>query len=538
MQTVRFSLLLAGVALGVLGESALYGWGDPGRWVPDLAAGWSMLGCGLVAWSRWPESRAGVLMTAVGLSWFAGNFVTADSPWLAWLSAHALFWYRGPLVDLALSYPHGRQARLLDRVAIGGGYVVAVVTPVWQSEPATIALEACLVAVASASYLQAAGRERRERLAAWQATTFLGLVIAGGAAARMISASQGVRDTLVLAQALTLSVLAVALLAGLAARPWERVPLADLVVEVGEARSGTLRTALARMLGDPTLQVGYWSPDMAGYVDEEGRPLELPFPAAGRSVTRVEREGQAVAALVHDPAVLDDPEVVGALAAASRLEAAHARLRAEVRAQLAELESSRRRLVRAGTTERRRLERRLHDGAERRLLVLEQMLERACTRPGTPRELQEKLARAEEQLRAALAELRELAHGLHPQALAEHGLAQALALLGKQSPVPVELSVAIERLPEEVEAAVYFLCSEALANVAKYASASNVAVSVAVSDGVVRAEISDDGVGGADPVRGSGLRGLADRLEALGGKLTVESAPGKGTHLTGQVPFD
>jgi signal transduction histidine kinase len=537
MRTVRFSLLPAGVALGVVGEWVLYGWGDPGRWVTDLAAGWSMLGCGLVAWSRWPQSRAGVLMTATGSSWFAGNFVTADSAWLAWLSAHALFWYRGPLVDLVLSYPRGRQARLLDRVAIGGGYVAAVVTPIWQSEAAAIALTGCLVAAASASYLRSVGRERRERLAAWQATTFVGLVVAGGAAARMIGASQGVRDARVLAQALGLCVLAVALLAGLIARPWERVPLADLVVELGEARSGTLRTALARTLGDPTLQVGFWSADVAGYVDEAGRPLELPPAGANRSVTRIEREGQTLAALVHDPAVLDDPELVGALAAASRLEASHVRLRGEVRAQLAELESSRRRLVRTGTTERRRLEQRLHDGAERRLLVLEQMLERARAHPGTPRELLEKLGRAEEQLRATLAELRELAHGLHPRALTEHGLAQALVSLGEQSVVPVDLSVAIERLPEEVEAAVYFLCSEALANVAKYASASSVAVSVAVGDGVVRVVIADDGVGGADPTRGSGLRGLADRLEALGGRLTIESFPGKGTRLIGKAPL-
>jgi signal transduction histidine kinase len=342
----------------------------------------------------------------------------------------------------------------------------------------------------------------------------------------------------VLAQALGLCALAFALLAGLIARPWERVPLADLVVELGEARSGTLRTALARMLGDPTLQVGYWSPDVAGYIDEGGRPLELPPPGADRSVTRIEREGRTVAALVHDPAVLDDPELVRAVAAASRLEASHARLQAEVRAQLAELESSRRRLVRTGTTERRRLERRLHNGAERRLLVLEQMLERACAHPGPRAELLEKLDSAEEQLRATLADLHELSHGLHPEALTEHGLAEALAALGERSVVPVELSVASARLTEEVEAAVYFLCSEALANVAKYASASSVAISVAVSDGVVHVEIADDGVGGADPAQGSGLRGLTDRLEALGGTLTIGSSPGNGTRLFGELPLD
>jgi signal transduction histidine kinase len=341
----------------------------------------------------------------------------------------------------------------------------------------------------------------------------------------------------VLAQALGLCALALALLAGLIARPWERAPFVDLVVELGEARSGTLRTALARTLGDPTLEVGFWSPDAAGYLDERGRPLELPPPGADRSVTRIEREGQTVAAVVHDPAVLDDPALVSALAAASRLEASHARLQAEVRAQLAELESSRRRLVRTGTTERRRLERRLHDGAERRLLVLEQLLELARAHPGARPELLETLGRAQAQLAATLAELRELARGLHPPALTEGGLAGALVALAEQSAVPVDLSVASERLPEEVEAAVYFLCSEALANVAKYASASSVLVSVAVGDGVVRVEIADDGVGGADPGRGSGLRGLADRLEALGGTLTIESFPGAGTRLSGKAPL-
>jgi signal transduction histidine kinase len=538
MRMVRFSLWPAGVALGVVGEWVLYGWGDPSHWVPDLAAGWSMIGCGLAAWSLRPQSNAGVMMTATGFSWFAGNFVTAESTWLAWVSAHALFWYRGPLVDLVLSYPRGRPASPVDRAAIGGGYAAAVLTPIWQSEAASVALAGCLVAVASASYLRAVGRERRERLAAWQATTFISLLIAGGAAASMISASQSVRDARVLSQALGLCVLALALLAGLIVRPRERVPLADLVVELGEARSGTLRTTLARTLGDPTLQVGYWSPDAAGYVDEAGRPLELPPPGANRSVTRIEREGQAVAALIHDPAVLDDPRLAGALAAASRLATSYARLRAEVRAQLVELQSSRRRLLRAGVAERRRLEQKLRDGAERRLLRLEQILEQARAHPETRPELLEKLGRAEQQLLGTLAELRELAHGLHPQALTEHGLPGALVSLGERSPVPVELSVAIGRLPEEVEAAVYFVCSEALANVVKYASASNVSVSVAIGDGVARVEIADNGVGGAAPARGSGLQGLADRLEALGGTLTIESSAGKGTRVVGQVPLD
>lgn len=538
MRAVRFALLLAGLTVGVVGEWLLYGFGDPRHWVPDLAAGWSMLGCGLVAWSRRPQSRAGALMTGVSLAWFAGNFVTSETAWVAWLSAHALFWYRGPLVHLVLTYPRGRPTSFLDRTAIAGAYVAAAVTPIWQSEGAAIALSVGLVVVAGASYLRAVGHERRQRLASWEATTYVALLIAAGAVAGLISASQAVGDARVLGQAVGLAVLAPALLAGLIVRPWGRPAIADLVVELGEMRSGTLRTALVQTIGDPTLQVGYWSPERAGYVDEAGRPLELPRAGTGRAVTRIDWEGQAVAALVHDPAVLDDPEVVDALATASHLAASHAELRAQLRAQLGELHSSRRRLLLAVTDERRRLEERLHDGAERTLLELDQTLGQAIARPGARPELVERLSGAEQQLQGTLAQLRELAQGLHPRALTEHGLARALPALCEESPVPVELHVAGERFPDEVEATLYFVCSEALANVAKYACASSASVRIAADNGVARVVVADDGVGGADPTRGSGLRGLADRVEALGGAIVVESPAGKGTRVVAELPLD
>src|SRR5262249_23971904 len=249
------------------------------------------------------------------------------------------------------------------------------------------------------------GRERRERLAAWQATGYVGFLIAAGAVAGLISTSQAVGDARVLGQALGLSVLALALYAGLIVRPWDGPAIADLVVELGEVRSGTLRTALVRTLGDPTLQVGYWSPSEAGYVDEAGRSLELPQPDSGRAVTRIDWEGQAVGALAHDPAVLDDPDVADALATASRLAASHAELRAQWRVQLGELQSSRRRLLLVVTAERRRLEERLHDGAERTLLELDRTLEQAIIRAGTATQLVERLGGAEEQLQGTLAQL-------------------------------------------------------------------------------------------------------------------------------------
>ena len=535
MRLFRFALWPAGAALGTLAEHVYFGWGDARHWVPDLVTGWSLIACGLVGWSRRPESRSGALMAATGFAWFAGNFATAGLGPLDWLAAHSLYLYRGPLFHLVLSYPRGRLAGRVERSAVAVGYVAAIVTPAWRSGTTTIVLASLLVGVAGRSYLRAAGRERRERLAALQATAFLGAVLAAGALVRLAVSTPDAKDATLLANEAALVALAVSLLAGLLRWPWERAEVTDFVVELGEARSGTLRDALARALGDPTLELGYWLPESGAYVDAAGRPLELPAAGSDRAVTRVERDGQAVAVLVHDSSVLDDPGLVEAVAAAARLAASNARLQAEVRAQVGELQESRRRLVRAGDEERRRLEQRLHEGAERRLVALGQVLERAggsASGSGTA-----EIERARGQLGRTLADLHDLARGLHPRALTEHGLSTALASLARRSLVPVELTVPAERLPAEVESAAYFICSEELANVAKYASASRVIVRVTADDRAALVEIADDGVGGADPAQGSGLRGLADRVEALGGQLRLESEPGGGTCLSAEIPL-
>jgi signal transduction histidine kinase len=264
--------------------------------------------------------------------------------------------------------------------------------------------------------------------------------------------------------------------------------------------------------------------------------LLFPTPSSDRSVTIIEGEGSPVAVLVHDPAVLDDPGLREAVSSAAQLAAANARLQAEVRAQLAELRESRRRLLAAGDEERRRLEQRLHEGAEQRLRRLAQQLRRTRRYADTDA-ARERVDRSETRLERTLDELRELAQGLHPRVLAEVGLSGALASLAEQAPVPVEVVASAAELPAEAEAAAFFLCSEALANVAKHASASRVSISVTTADGRVRIEIEDDGLGGADPARGTGLRGLSDRVEALGGTLRLESPAGGGTHLTAEIPL-
>jgi signal transduction histidine kinase len=213
------------------------------------------------------------------------------------------------------------------------------------------------------------------------------------------------------------------------------------------------------------------------------------------------------------------------------------KLDAQLRARLEELRASRARLVEAGDAERRRLERDLHDGAQSRLVGLALLLRTARARAVEDRELATLLDQAQEELRTSLAELRELARGIHPAILTERGLAPALDGLVSRVPVPVTLEAdSEERLPEPVESAAYFVVSEALANVAKYAQASHATVRVLRANGRVTVDVTDDGVGGADAARGSGLRGLADRLGALDGTLSLDSPPGRGTRLHAEIP--
>jgi signal transduction histidine kinase len=315
--------------------------------------------------------------------------------------------------------------------------------------------------------------------------------------------------------------------------------VSELVARLNETpQRGELHEALARALGDPSLELAYWLPRDERFVDAAGRPVELPKPDSGRAVTRVEREGRYVAALVHDPMLDEQHGHVEAVASAASLALENERLDAELRAKVAELRASRERMLRVGLEERRRLERDLHDGAQQRLvstaLNLRLARERLRDKPDSAEDL---LSSAGDELDAALEELRELARGIHPAVLSDRGLAAALETLAHRAPVPVEVdSVPRERLPEAVELAAYFVVAEALTNVAKYAHASHARVSIQQENGRVVVAVEDDGVGGADPAEGTGLRGLADRLGILEGRLEVDSEAGRGTTVTARIP--
>ena len=525
MRSLRALLWLAGLLLGLGAETVSFDWQDARHWIPDLVTGWTLIACGLIAWSRRPDSRSGPLLAATGFTWFLGNF-----------AADALYLYRGPLVHLLVTYPRGRTSSRRERAAVVAGYAAAVIRPVWGSEVITIVLAVILVAVCANSYSQAVGSVRRARFVALWAAAGVCLALAAGAAARLAVPGGDAADPSLLALEATLCAAGGVLLAGLLLRSWEQGAVTDLVIELGESRARTLRDELARALADPTLEVGYWLPDRGVFVDSEDRPLALPDPGVGRAVTLIEGDGAPVAALVHDPAVLDDPRLKEAVSAATRLAGANARLSAEVRAQVAELRRSRRRILAARDEERIRLERRLRRGAQARLERLAERLH--DLQPAVRSEAaNERLARAEAQLGRTLEELQRLAHGLHPRVLDEAGLAGAISSLAEQAPVTVEVLTPVPELPPDVEVVVYFVCSEALVNSAKHAGASRASISVTTSDGRVRIAIQDDGRGGADPARGTGLSGLADRLEALGGTLEVESPVGRGTRLAAELPI-
>src|SRR5260370_39344891 len=306
------------------------------------------MGCGLGGWARRPQSRAGVLLTAAGCVWFVPDVAAAGVGRVGWVGGHALYVHRGPLVQLVLAYPRGRVRGRAEGAAVAVGYAAAVVTPIWSSGAGRIALAACLVAVAARGYVRAAGRERRMRRSALQATALFAAGVAAVALARWAVPGPATDAATLLVYELILCALAVSLLVGLVRWPWERAEVADLVVELGEIRSGTLRDELARALGDPSLQVGYWLPESGVFVDAAGRPLVVPGPGSGRSATVIERDGQPLAVLVHDPAVLGDPRLVDAVSSAARLAAAHARLPAVVHARLGEVAASRPRILEAG----------------------------------------------------------------------------------------------------------------------------------------------------------------------------------------------
>jgi signal transduction histidine kinase len=553
-----FALGLAAFALVTTGER---GFDSTPTAVLALTLGWAFIGAGLYAWWRRPENRVGSLMTLVGFLWFLGALTSAEAAWAYTLGLALSSLWIAALVHMLVAFPAGRVAPGLERAVVRLAWIATgILTPLsllifddrecrdcpdnvvllWSNETASDVIQAFgalvfvgilagLVVVLIRRWRSFGAVQRRALSPVLWTGTAVGVVALATVAAVPLLSDDAVA---VFDAVLTALITAVpfAFLVGLMRSSLSR---AGAVSAMFERLGGvSARDALAEALGDETLRLAYWLPDQRRYVDAEGRTVALEG-----AVTEIERDGAPLAAIVHDPALLEDRELVRTAGAAAALALENERLAAEVRARYDELRAASARLVAAGDRARRRIERDLHDGAQQRLVSLSVTLNlaRKHAEPGT--KTAELLDSAVAELTAGLAELRELARGIHPAVLTERGLDPALQSLAARSPVPVSVTAAVEgRYAPAVEAAVYFVVMEALTNVAKYASASAAEVTVEQVDGHVVIDVHDDGIGGADPAAGSGLSGLADRVAALGGRLVVESPPGGGTVVRAEVP--
>jgi signal transduction histidine kinase len=517
--------------------------------------------CGLLAWARRPDSRFGPLMVAAGFA----NFIST----LSW-TTNDLTFTLGQALDLLppvilmhvfLAFPTGHLRGKPERALVAGAYVAAVLLQlvrmafggfgpnnlleiVAHEDAALLSLRVALLTV-SAFCLSGVGvlllrRRRSDRLRRAHLLIVdafaLGLVMI---ALLFISASfdgpavQEIRW----ATFATLGLAPVVFLAALLNARLARSAVGDLVLELrAEPAPPDLKEALARALGDPSLELVYWLPDFGVYVDLAGRPVELPE-LEGRATTLIDQNGDHVAALIHDPALLDEPELLDGVEAAAGIALENGRLNAELRARLEELRGSRARIVEAAQNERQLLERNLHDGAQQRLIALSLDLSILKGRMDGDSEARAGIDQARRQIAASLAELREVSSGLHPAVVSGHGLPVALEQLAARAPVPVELAIEVDgRLPEPLEVAAYYVVSESLANIAKHAQAKAARVEIVKEHGELVLEVVDDGIGGADSERGTGLRGLADRVEALDGRLRVWTPRGGGTRVRAEIP--
>jgi signal transduction histidine kinase len=579
----RYLLWALGIACVAAGAAAAVGIANSshtefrGLWIAGSAAiTWGFLGAGLFTWARRPDNSVGPLMVGVAYAWVLSDLVFANDSLLFSIGSAFSQLFIAVTIHLLLVFPTGRFEGRLERLTAAGAYLAAGVLYVgaWVfaapesfdcagcpsnelliadnrelAEAFEVAVHVAFAVVALGGVLSLARRwlratpvQRRALAAvAFAGVALLILLFAATTVVPLTGNDPTVATVISLAAVVPFGLVPYVFLGSMFhARMLRGGALRELVAGLSAApERGELRDALAKALGDPSLELAYWVPESGEYVDLDGRPVNLGNGDSSRAVTEVRREDRLVAALEHDASLLDDPGLVHGVGAAAALALENERLEAELRAKVEELRASRARLMHETAAERRRLERDLHDGAQQRLVSLALDLRLAERRveenPDVAREL---LQTAGGELEAALAELRELARGIHPAVLSDRGLDAALATLAHRAPVPVELETAVEqRLPEPVELSAYFVVAEALTNVARYADASRATIRAHRENACVVVEVSDDGVGGADPAKGTGLQGLADRLAALDGKLDVRSRPGEGTVLRAEIPF-
>ncbi|TCC11021.1 sensor histidine kinase [Kribbella soli] len=552
--------LLASIALAMAGDELV----RPGlqaflfNWItiPYLISG-------TIAWWRRPESRLGPLMITTA-------FVMALTA-LQWSSLPALH-SLGNLLDMVpsamflhvfLAYPTGQLTTRPRQVVVIAGYVNVVVLQLAKillgSNPDSLLAIAAQPALAS-------------RIEQFQLIAMSVLLLIGAALLLVRRPSPGLarrRPVTLLVDTFGLALVMLALLYVAGLRGWPqietvrhitfaalglapaafllglldarlaRTDVGALLMELRAHPTSDLREPLARALHDPSLTLAYWLPQYGTWADPDGHAVTLRSTDEGRATRIIHRDHEPIIALEFDRSLEDERELLDAVAAAAGIALENNRLQVELRARLQELQGSRARVVDAEQKERQRLERNLHDGAQQRLVALALELGLLANSSTDSSETAARLLQAKREVAVSLDELRDVARGIHPAVLTGHGLAVALESLAAQAAVPVELDVAIDgRLPERVEIAAYYVVSESLTNIGKHAAATTASVRVTRSADAIVLTVIDDGVGGADTERGTGLRGLADRVEAVGGQLRIWSPAGHGTRLEAEFPCE
>jgi signal transduction histidine kinase len=553
--------------------------GVPENHFIDSLGGLSFAIAGVIAADRRPGNALGPLMFGYVFLSYLGNWGNLRVPGLPVIGLMGGQLTGAVLAHIALAYPSGRLQTRGRRWVVGVIYATGsgvcltllltfdprasgcpcvaepapfpsrsgAMTALLVGQRSGIVLVPLFLAAIWLRWMRATPAERRDLLPLWLAVFLLAVVyLLSGFASPDTTGDPFAYLIWELQAILTVGIPAV-FVWGLLSTRLARSAVGDLVMDLKRPLgSGELRALLARTLGDPSLGLFFAvdGHDMASghdiWVDAHGRWVSLPESGTGRqarTATIVEREGRPLAALVHDAAL--DSGLVRAVAAAAAIRLENERLHADLGAQLDEVRASRQRIVEAGDRERRRVERNLHDGAQQRLVTLVLSLAMLRDRAAADPELVRSLDQSTAELKQAIAELRELARGIHPAILTEEGLPAAVEALADRSSVPVRVQANFDgRLAEPVEAVAYFVVAESIANIIKYSRACAARVELSRSNGMLLLEVADDGVGGADVSAGSGLRGLADRVAAVRGMFGVDSPPGGGTLVRAEIPCD
>jgi signal transduction histidine kinase len=564
-QIIVAALLVGGIQMACVFSTTL-----PGPiWARALyvATGWVYIAAGVLAWSRRPSNRLGFLIVSGGLALLAGGLDVVGPPVLAAVSQVLATLCLAVLVHVLHAFPSGRLRSRASRVTVSAGYFVCLVLQIplylftFQPRPYQLLAVADRPDLADAGYwlqtgagiavmlvttviladrLRRAEPRRRRTLAPLYGYGILA-VLSIPLAPIVLNRWWGLSPSVVTGiQLIDLAGVPVAfsliLLRGGFARTAE---IQELGAWLGTAETGRspLLVALMRALGDASLRLVFWMPERGSYVDANGDAAELQS-RRGRGTAEITLGGRRIGAIEFDATLHADPEMVRAAGRVVAIAVDHERMTAELRASQRALRQSRMRIVEAGDVERRRIARDLHDGLQVRLVLLAMQAQEVAKDLDTVAGSQEAVIALRVGIDTAAAELRDLVHAVMPAALIERGLCAATEDLVDHVPIPtrLEMTIAEHSLPTAVENTAYFVVAEALTNALKHAQPGALSVRLARIDGNLHVEVADDGLGGARLGAGSGLRGLTDRVDTLGGRLEVDSPPGHGTRIFAELP--